>query len=167
MALGVLGLHTQWRNWSANVWGCLVRIWEKMLKSCVLHPWWIYSTTHEWTIYGVLIHMPHTEDCPLSLVAICQGTKEYFLRREKPTSTSKYKHEYKGEMDEWYSRLHIVKESKIQVCAGLPSGDTGASTGPSFFAKQCNGCLLQCCFHDTGVYCGVLWGIGCGLCTIS
>jgi hypothetical protein len=36
---------TQWRNRNANVWSHIVKIWKKMIKSCILHPWWIYSTT--------------------------------------------------------------------------------------------------------------------------
>ena len=34
-----------WRNRNANVQSHIVEIRKKMSKSCVLHPWWINSTT--------------------------------------------------------------------------------------------------------------------------
>ena len=50
----------------------------------------------------------------------------------------------------------LLENPKSKCVQGCHQVTWALPQGPSFFAKQCNGCLLQCCFHDTGVYCGVL-----------
>ena len=50
----------------------------------------------------------------------------------------------------------LLENPKSKCVQGCHQVTWALPQGPSFFAKQCDGCLLQCCFHDTGVYCGVL-----------